>query len=147
MSFTVLRVEVQQWEDEEILLPVGGHSEEGVETDDVVEETGHQDYNSHSGMRVVEPAMLFIFFPRAEVSRILSTLKISWRGMIATAWRRFTVEFDRQVDIGHHVGSREENVQDEDRQDGGQPHLCVLSLIMVSWTASHSRLGNLRVDN
>ena len=40
MSFTVLRVEVQQWENEEILLPVGGQSEEGVEADDVVEEQG-----------------------------------------------------------------------------------------------------------
>ena len=86
MSFTVLRVEVQQWKDEKILLPVGGQSEEGVEADDVVEEAGHQDYHGHSGMRVVEPAMLFIFFPGAEVCRILSTLEISWRGMILTAW-------------------------------------------------------------
>ena len=43
MSFTVLRVEVQQWKDEGISLPVGGQSEEGVEADDVVEEEGHQE--------------------------------------------------------------------------------------------------------
>ena len=41
MSFTVLRVEVQQWEYKEIFLPACGQSEEGVETDDVVEEEGH----------------------------------------------------------------------------------------------------------
>ena len=43
MIFTVLRVKVQQWEDEGISLSVGGQSEEGVEGDDVVEEEGHQD--------------------------------------------------------------------------------------------------------
>ena len=47
MSFTVLRVEVQQWEDEGVSLPVGGQSEEGEEPDDVVEEEGHQkDYGN-----------------------------------------------------------------------------------------------------
>ena len=61
MSFTVLRVEVQQWEDEEILLPVGGQSEEGVEADDVVEEEGHQEDCGHLVMRVVELAMLSVF--------------------------------------------------------------------------------------
>ena len=43
MSFTVLRVEVQQWEDEGVHLPVGGRSEEGVETDDIVEEEGYHE--------------------------------------------------------------------------------------------------------
>ena len=43
MSPTVLRVEVQQWEDEGISLPVGGQSEEGVEADDVIEEEGYQE--------------------------------------------------------------------------------------------------------
>ena len=61
MSFTVLRVEVQQWEDEEILLPVGGQSEEGVEADDVVEEAGHQEDCGHLGMRVVELTMFSVF--------------------------------------------------------------------------------------
>ena len=41
MSFTVLRVEVQQWKDEGIYLPVGGQSEEGVEADDVKKEKCH----------------------------------------------------------------------------------------------------------
>ena len=50
MSFTVLRVEVQQWEDEGISLPVGGQSEEGVEADDVVEEEGHQEDCGHYGI-------------------------------------------------------------------------------------------------
>ena len=53
MSFTVLRVEVQQWEDEEILLPVGGHSEEGVEADDVVEEAGDQEDCGHLIFRTI----------------------------------------------------------------------------------------------
>ena len=43
MSFTVLRVEVQQWEYNEIFLSISGQSEEGVETDDVVEEEGRQE--------------------------------------------------------------------------------------------------------
>ena len=73
MSFTVLRVEVQQWEDEEILLPVGGQSEEGVEADNVVEEEGHQEDCGHLGMRVNEPAMVFF---KAEGPRILFTLFI-----------------------------------------------------------------------
>ena len=51
MSFTVLRVEVQQWEYEEIFLPVSGQSEEGVEADDVVEEEGYQEDCGHLGMR------------------------------------------------------------------------------------------------
>ena len=50
MSFTVLRVEVQQWKDEGISLPVGGQSEEGVEADDVVEEAGHQEDCGHREM-------------------------------------------------------------------------------------------------
>ena len=53
MSFTVLRVEVQQWEDEGISLPVGGQSEEGVEADDVVEEEGHQEDCGHLVMTSV----------------------------------------------------------------------------------------------
>ena len=76
MSFTVLRVEVQQWEDEEILLPVGGQSEEGVEADDVVEEEGNQEGCGHLVMRFVEYAMFFIFIFRAEGHRILPTLII-----------------------------------------------------------------------
>ena len=53
MSFTVLRVEVQQWEDEGISLSVGGQSKEGVEADDVVEEEGHQEDCSHLVMTSV----------------------------------------------------------------------------------------------
>ena len=51
MSFTVLRVEAQQWEDEGISPSVGGQSEEGVEADDVVEEEGHQEDCGHLVMR------------------------------------------------------------------------------------------------
>ena len=76
MSFTVLRVEVQQWEDEGVSLPVGGQSEEGVEADDVVEEEGHQEDCGHLGMRVVERTMFSVFIFRAESPRILSTLFI-----------------------------------------------------------------------
>ena len=65
MSFTVLRVEVQQWEDEGISLPVGGQSEEGVEADDVVEEAGHQEDCGHLVMRIVDFAMIFVFIFRA----------------------------------------------------------------------------------
>ena len=61
MSFTVLRVEVQQWEDEEILLPVGGQSEEGVEADDVVEEAGHQEDCGHVVSIIVKEAILSVF--------------------------------------------------------------------------------------
>ena len=50
MSFTVLRVEVQQWEDEGISLPVGSQSEEGVETDDVIEKEGYQEDYGYRGM-------------------------------------------------------------------------------------------------
>ena len=50
MSFTVLRVEVQEWEYEEIFLFARGQSEEGVEADDVVEEEGHQEECGHRGM-------------------------------------------------------------------------------------------------
>ena len=60
MSFTVLRVEVQQWEDEGISLPVGGQSEEGVEADDVVEEAGHQEDCGHHVIIAVD-AMFSIF--------------------------------------------------------------------------------------
>ena len=64
MSFTVLRVEVQQWEDENVFLPVGGQSEEGVEADDVVEEEGHQEDCGQLVMRIVEVAMFPVFlFP------------------------------------------------------------------------------------
>ena len=61
MSFTVLRVEVQQWEDEEIFLPVGGQSEEGVEADEVVEEEGHQKDCGHLDIIIGDDAMLSIF--------------------------------------------------------------------------------------
>ena len=74
MSFTVLRVEVQQWEDEGISLPVGGQSEEGVEADDVVEEEGHQEDCGHLGMR--KDTVLSVFIFRAEGHRILLTLFI-----------------------------------------------------------------------
>ena len=63
MSFTVLRVEVQQWEDEGVSLPVGGQSEEGVETDDVVNEAGYQEDHGHFGMRLVEVTKSFSFIP------------------------------------------------------------------------------------
>ena len=53
MSFTVLRVEVQQWKNEGIFLPVCGQSEEGVETDNVVEEAGHQEDCGHLVMTTV----------------------------------------------------------------------------------------------
>ena len=58
MSFTVLRVEIQQWEYEEIPLPVLGQPEEGVEADYVVEEDGHQEDCGHLGMRVDVPAIV-----------------------------------------------------------------------------------------
>ena len=75
MSFTVLRVEVQQWEDEEILLPSSGLSEEGVEADDVVEEEGNQEDCGH--VRVIEEeAVLSVFLIRAEAHGILDTLFI-----------------------------------------------------------------------
>ena len=51
MSFTVLRVDVQQWEYIVIYLPVSGPSEEGVETDDVVDEEGRQEDCGHLVMR------------------------------------------------------------------------------------------------
>ena len=54
MSFTVLRVEVQQWKDEGIYLPVGGQSEEGVEADDVVEEEGNGEGCGHFEMSLTE---------------------------------------------------------------------------------------------
>ena len=50
MSVTALRVEVQQWKDEGIHLPIGCQSEEGVEADDVVEEEGHQEDCGHCRM-------------------------------------------------------------------------------------------------
>ena len=75
MSFTVLRVEVQQWKDEGISLPVGGQSEEGVETDDVVEEAGNQEDCGRLAM-IVEDAIFSVFIFRAEGPRILSTLFI-----------------------------------------------------------------------
>ena len=92
MSFTVLRVEVQQWEYKEIFLPACGQSEEGVETDEVVEEEGRQEYCGHVGI-IEEPAMLSVFFMRAEVDRILKTLLVDpsqsltiiGRGIIITA--------------------------------------------------------------
>ena len=61
MSFTVLRVEVQQWEDEGISLPVGGQSEEGVETNDIVEEAGHQEDCGHVVSIIVKEAILSVF--------------------------------------------------------------------------------------
>ena len=115
MSFTVLRVEVQQWKDEGISLPVAGLSDECVEADDVVEEEGHQEDCGHLVMRVVELAMLSVFIFRAEGHRILLTLFIDpsqscntiiSRLPVFTAWWWF-VQFDRQVDIGEYVGSRE----------------------------------------
>ena len=72
MSFTVLRVEVQQWEDECESLSVGGQSEEGVEADDVVKEAGHQEDCSHLGMG--KDTVLSVFILRAEGHRILITL-------------------------------------------------------------------------
>ena len=74
MSFTVLRVEVQQWEYKEVFLPVSGQSEEGVETDDVVEEEGRQEDCGHLVIR--KDTMLFVFLLRAEGDRILLTLLI-----------------------------------------------------------------------
>ena len=115
MSFTVLRVEVQQWEDEGISLPVGGQSEEGVEADDVVEEEGHQEDCGHLVMRVVELIMFLVFMFRAESPRILLTLFIDpsqscntiiSRLPVFTAWWWF-VQFDYKIDIGEHVGCRD----------------------------------------
>ena len=74
MSFTVLRVEVQQWEDENVFLPVGGQSEEGVEADDVVDEKGNQEDCGHLVMRKETMVSVFIF--RAESNWILFTLFI-----------------------------------------------------------------------
>ena len=71
MSFTVLRVDVQQWEYIVIYLPVSGPSEEGVETDDVVEEEGRQEDCGHLVMR--KDTMLFVFILRAEGDRIHPT--------------------------------------------------------------------------
>ena len=68
MSFTVLRVEVQQGEDEGISLPFGGQSEEGVEADDVVEEAGRQEDCGHFVMR--EDTVLSVSNFRAESNRI-----------------------------------------------------------------------------
>jgi len=85
----VLRVEVQQWEDEGISLPVGGQSEEGVKADDVVEEAGHQEDCGQIGMK---DAVLSVFIIRAEGHRTLSTLFIDHRvfiinrGIVFTAW-------------------------------------------------------------
>ena len=76
MGFTVLRVEVQQWEDEGVSHPVGGHSEEGEEADDVVEEEGHQEDCGQVAMRVMELVMFSVFTFRAECHRILLTLQI-----------------------------------------------------------------------
>ena len=126
MSFTVLRVEVQQWKDEGISLPVGGQSEEGIEADDVVEEEGHQEDCGHLVMRVVEVAMFSVFIFRAEGHRILSALfidpSISPIVFPNTAWWWF-VQFDHQVDIGVYVGCREKNVEYHDGQDHGHLHL------------------------
>ena len=111
MSFTVLRVEVQQWEDEGISLPVGGQSEEGVEADDVVEEAGHQEDCGHFMIR--KDTVLSVFIFRAEGHRILSTLFIVPSQcniiivIVFTAWGWWFVQFDRQVDIGVYVGSRD----------------------------------------
>ena len=68
-----MRVEVQQWEYERKFLPVVGQSEEVVETDYVVEETGHQKDCGHLAI-IVELAILFIFFSRTKGERILLTL-------------------------------------------------------------------------
>ena len=70
MSFTVLRVEVQQWKDEGKSLPVGGQSEEGVEADDVVEEAGQQEDCGQVAMR---DTVFSVFIFRAESNRIPST--------------------------------------------------------------------------
>ena len=88
MSFTVLRVEVQQWEYQEIFLSVSCQSEEGVETYDVVEEEGRQEDCGHLVMR--KDTMLSVFILRAEGDRILATL-IIWitiitKGIIKTVW-------------------------------------------------------------
>ena len=91
MSFTVLRVEVDQWEYEEIFLPVRGQSEEGVEADDVVEEEGNHDGCGQLGLR--QNTMSPYITPR-----ILNT----------ECW--WIVEFDRQLDIGEDICGRQENV-------------------------------------
>ena len=118
MSFTVLRVEVQQWEDESVFFPAGGQSEEGVEADDVVEEEGHQEDCGHLGMR--EDTVLSVFIFRAEGHRILYILLIDIYQMVipsyqmviivSTAWWWF-VQFDHQNDITGHVCCREDYVQ------------------------------------
>ena len=73
MSFTVLRVDVQKWDDEEILLLVGGESEEGEEAYDVVKEKGNQEESGQNGER---GAILLVFMIRAEGHRILNTFCI-----------------------------------------------------------------------
>ena len=125
MSFTVLRVEVQQWKDEGISLPVGGQSEEGVEADDVVEEEGHQEDCGH--VRVIEEeAVLSVFIIRAEGHGILDTLFIDplqsftiiKGGVDFTRWRLVVFEqFDRQVQICHNISRGEEDVEDHDGHD------------------------------
>ena len=135
MSFTVLRVEVQQWKDEGISLPAGGQSEEGVETYDVVEEAGHQEDCGNFGMR---DTVLSVFIFRAERHRILLTLFVDLtqrdltRVIISTLPIVFTdwfVEFVRQVNIVDYFGSRMNNVQYHDGQDRGHLHLYHLILL------------------
>ena len=52
MSFTVLRVEVQQWKDVGIHPLVGCESEEGVEAENVAEEARHQEDRGHLVMTI-----------------------------------------------------------------------------------------------
>ena len=129
MSFTVLRVEVQQWEDEGISLPVGGQSEEGVEADDVVEEEGHQEDCGQVAMR---DTVHSVFMFRAESHRIFPTpfidpfqsITITIRMIVSTAWWWF-VQFDGQVDIGVYVCCRKKNVEKQNDKDRYQLHLKV----------------------
>ena len=108
MSFTVLRVEVQQWKDEGISLPVGGQSEEGVEADEVVEDERHHEECGQLVMRIIELAMFMFIGIRAEIDRILdallSTIKRRLVVIIFPTVRGWlTVELDHQVDVGDNV--------------------------------------------
>ena len=105
-----------------------------VETDNVVEEEGHQEGCGHVGI-IEEEAILSVFILRAEGDRILLTLFIDGdqslaiikRGIVFTfRWLSVSVQFDHQVYIGHNIGRREEEVEDRDGQDLGHLNLCPL---------------------
>ena len=129
-----------------MLLPFGGQSEEGVETDDVVEEEGYQEDCGHLVMRVIGPAMLNTFIilvidvnlnvnisPLVYIILaldvnisplvfIIFVLIVNITPLVLDTFLWF-VEFDRQVNVGEYVSGREEDVEDHDSQDRGHQHL------------------------